>query len=80
LNYKIQNQIQFEPCLNLKGFKPFGKILINSLKFYLLMIFMNRNLDLLTCMQNLEVPLQVAIMVHFKYYSKKGFEFELRPM
>jgi hypothetical protein len=45
LNYKMQKQIQFESCLNFKGFKSFGKNLINSPKFYLLMILENMNLD-----------------------------------
>jgi hypothetical protein len=31
--------------LILKGFKPFGKNLINSTKFYLHIIFKNMNLD-----------------------------------
>jgi hypothetical protein len=47
--------------LILKGFKPFGKNLVNSLKFYLEIIFMHVNLDIHTCMQEFGVPLQVAI-------------------
>jgi hypothetical protein len=43
------------------GFKHCGKNLINSLKFYLDMIFMKVNLVGHTCMQEIEVPLKVAI-------------------
>jgi hypothetical protein len=41
----------------LKGFKPFCKNLINCLKFYSDMIYLNMNLHWLTCIQILEVPL-----------------------
>jgi hypothetical protein len=45
------------------------------------MIFMNMNLDGLTCIKKIEVLLQVVIRTWFKYYFKKGFkfEFELKP-
>jgi hypothetical protein len=33
LNYKFQEQIQFETCLNFKWVQTFCKNLINSLKF-----------------------------------------------
>jgi hypothetical protein len=32
----------------------------NSLKFSLVMIFMNMNLDVITCMQKFEDPIQLA--------------------
>jgi hypothetical protein len=44
----------------LKGFKPLRKNSINSPKIFLDMIFKLVNLDWLTCIQNFEVPLQVA--------------------
>jgi hypothetical protein len=58
----------------LKGFKPFGKNLINSPKFFLGMIFNTMNLDWLTCIQNFEVPLQVENGL--KRNIKKEFKFE----
>jgi hypothetical protein len=63
------------------GFNPFGKNPRNSLKFYFCMIFENVNLDWLTCIQDLEVPLQVVNEAWFKQYSKIRFEFkfELKP-
>jgi hypothetical protein len=63
LNYKIQNKSNLSFVSILKGFKHFGN---NSPKFYLLMIFMNMNLDGLTCIKKFEVPLQVTIMTWFK--------------
>jgi hypothetical protein len=39
-----------------------GKILVNSLKIYLEVIFLNVKLVGHACMQENEVPLQVAIM------------------
>jgi hypothetical protein len=67
LNYKIQKQkFNLNLFSILKGCKPFGKNLINSVKFYLLMIFLNMNLHCLPCMQHLEVPFQVANMTWFK--------------
>jgi hypothetical protein len=47
--------------LILKGFKPCAKILINSLKFYLDLIFTNVNLVGLTSMQANEVPTHVKM-------------------
>jgi hypothetical protein len=58
-SYKFWNQFKFEPSLILEGFKPFWKNPINSLKFHLHMIYLNINLHWLTCIQILEVPLQV---------------------
>jgi hypothetical protein len=46
----------------LKEFKPFYKNLINSLKFHPHIIYMNMDLHWLTCIQKLEVPLQVGEM------------------
>ncbi len=46
----------------LKGSKPFGKNPINSQKIFLDMIFNTMNLDWLTCIQILEVSLQVVKM------------------
>jgi hypothetical protein len=46
----------------LKGFKPFWKNLINSSKFHLHMICLNILLHWLTCIQILEVSLQVVKM------------------
>jgi hypothetical protein len=66
LNYKIQNKSNLSFVSILKGFKHFGNNLINSPKFYHLMIFMNMNLDGLTCIKKFEVPLQVTIMTRFK--------------
>jgi hypothetical protein len=39
----------------LKRSKTFGKNLIHSQKFYLLMVFLNMNLDWLTCIQEFDV-------------------------
>jgi hypothetical protein len=47
--------------LNFKGVQTFLKNLINSLKFHHHMIYLNVNLDRLTCIQILEVPLQVVM-------------------
>jgi hypothetical protein len=44
----------------LKGFKHFSKNLINSLKFYIHMIYLNMNFCSLTCIQILDVPLQMV--------------------
>jgi hypothetical protein len=44
LNYKICNQFKFEIAQILKGFKPFGKNLINSPKVFLDMIINTLNL------------------------------------
>jgi hypothetical protein len=41
------------------------------------MIFMNMNLDWLTCMQNLEVHLQVLNKTWFNKHSKIRFEFKI---
>jgi hypothetical protein len=45
----------------LKGFKPFWKNLINSIKFYLPKLDLKIILCCHTCIQILEVPLQVRI-------------------
>jgi hypothetical protein len=50
----------------LKGFKPFGKKSINSLKFFLDMIFNTVNLDWLTCIKIFEVPIGVVIRAWLK--------------
>jgi hypothetical protein len=47
---------------NLKRFKPFCKNLINFLNFHPQMIYLNMNLHWLTCIQKLEVPIQVGKM------------------
>jgi hypothetical protein len=39
---------------------------------------MNMNLDGLNCIKFFEIPLQVANMTWFKYYSKYGFEFKFK--
>jgi hypothetical protein len=44
----------------LKGFKPCGKNLINSLKFYLDLIFIKINLVGHTCMQYIGFPIKVS--------------------
>jgi hypothetical protein len=41
------------------------------------MIFMNTNLDWLTCIHNFEVPLQLENKSWFKYYSKKDLNSKL---
>jgi hypothetical protein len=38
--------------MNFKGVKPYGKNLVNSLKFYLNMVFTKVNLIGHTCVQN----------------------------
>jgi hypothetical protein len=45
----------------LKGFKPFWKNMINSIKLYIHMLYLKVNLHWHTCIQILEVPLQVEI-------------------
>jgi hypothetical protein len=60
--------------LILKGFKPFWKNLINSLKFHLLIIYLNMNLYLLTFIQILEVPLQVA--KESLFHTQKSWPFK----
>jgi hypothetical protein len=52
----------------LKEFKPFWKNLINSLKFYLHMLYLSMNLHGLTYIQILEVSLQVGIVTWFISY------------
>jgi hypothetical protein len=44
----------------LKGCKPFWKNLINSIKFHHHIIYLNMNLDWLTCIQILDVPLHMG--------------------
>jgi hypothetical protein len=60
----------------LKGFKPFGKKLVNSLKFYLEVIFMNVNLVGHTFMQELKVSIQVSSWLGLEI--KERFEMEIR--
>jgi hypothetical protein len=60
----------------LKGFKPSGKNLVNSLKFYLGLIFTTVNLAVHTCMQEMGVPIQVLIWLDLK--QRKEFEFEIQ--
>jgi hypothetical protein len=59
----------------IEGPNLLGKKLDNSQKFYLVMIFLNVNLDGLTWMQNFEVTTQVAIDLIWKYIQI-GFEFK----
>jgi hypothetical protein len=40
---------------------------------------MDMNLDGPTCVENLDVPLQVANMTWFINIQKEGFEFEFNP-
>jgi hypothetical protein len=47
--------------MNLKGYRPYGKNLVNSLKFHLDLIFTKVNLVGHTCMQEIRVPIQVSI-------------------
>jgi hypothetical protein len=61
------------------GFKPFGKNLRNSLKFYLHLTFKNMNLYLLTCIQEIGVPLQVVNRTWFKHTKGFELEFEFKP-
>jgi RimJ/RimL family protein N-acetyltransferase len=74
LCYKLWNKFKFESSLNLKGSKPFGKNLINLLKFYPEEIFLNMNLVGHTCMQENEVSIQVSIYLGLKI--KKEFKFK----
>jgi hypothetical protein len=53
------------------------KNLINSLKFYLEVIFMNVNLCGHTCMQKVGVPLQVAYDLAWNI-NKKDLKFEIQ--
>jgi hypoxanthine-guanine phosphoribosyltransferase len=57
------------PCI-LKGFKPFGTNLVNSLKIYLEVIFLNMNLVGHTCMQENEVSTQVSLCLVLKIKEK----------
>jgi hypothetical protein len=61
----------------LKGFKPYGKHLVNSLKFYLNMIFTKVNLGWHTCMQKFGVLIQVSKWINLKIRNE--FEFEIPP-
>jgi hypothetical protein len=64
-----------------KGFKPLGKILRNSLKISLNLIFHNVNLYWHACINNLEVLLHVVNVTWFNNYSNERFNFgiELKP-
>jgi hypothetical protein len=48
------------------GFKPLGKNKLNSLKFYLEVIFMNVNLVDHTCMQEIDVYIPVSSWLGLK--------------
>jgi hypothetical protein len=50
----------------LKGFKPCGENLVNSLKFYLDLVFGKVNLVGHTCMQEIGVPIQMSIWLDLK--------------
>jgi hypothetical protein len=50
----------------LKGFKPWGKILVNSLNLYLDLILTKVNLVQHTCMQEIGVPIQVSTWLDLK--------------
>jgi hypothetical protein len=52
---KFWNKIQLESSINFKGVQTFWKNLVNSLEFFLDLIFMNVNLVMHTCMQENEV-------------------------
>jgi hypothetical protein len=54
--------------LNFKRYKTFYKNLINYLKFHLDMIYLNMNLDLLTCIRISVVSLQVGTGTSFISY------------
>jgi hypothetical protein len=78
---QIPNRIQvinfgtnsnLNPPRILKGFKPRGKKLVNSLKFYLDLIFPTVNLVGHICMQEIRVPIQVSNDL----IQNKGNEFE----
>jgi hypothetical protein len=64
--YKFWSKFQFESYLNFEGVQTFGKNMVNSLKFFLDMIFHNVNLVCFTCIQKFEVHLQVVNMTWFK--------------
>jgi hypothetical protein len=53
-----------------KGFKPFGRNLVYSLKFYLEVVFLNVNIVAHTCMQENEVSIQVFIWLGLKIKEK----------
>jgi hypothetical protein len=63
---KCLNQFQFESSLNFKGVETFGENLVNSLKIYLDLIFTNVNLVGHTCMQEIEVSIQMSIWLYLK--------------
>jgi hypothetical protein len=66
--------------LIVKGFKPLRKNLDNSPKFLLDNVFMNVNLDGLTCMQKFEDIIQVANRTWFNNIQIGfDFEFKLKP-
>jgi hypothetical protein len=47
--------------MNFKGVQTSGKHLVNSLKFYLNLVFTKMNLVGHTCIQDIGVPIQVSI-------------------
>jgi hypothetical protein len=63
-------QTEFEFGLNLFGVQTSLKILVNSPKFYIALIFRNLNLDGHTCMSNIDVPIQVTFDLVWKLRRK----------
>jgi hypothetical protein len=61
VNYKYQENFQFETCLNFKGVQTFREKSHKFTKYPSSHDFNTVNLDGLTCIQKFEVPLQVAI-------------------
>jgi hypothetical protein len=57
----------------LKGFKPCGKILVNSLKFYLDLVFTKVNLVGYTCMQEIGLPIQGSLWLDLKIRIRGWF-------
>jgi hypothetical protein len=64
INFGTNYNLNFPQIL--KGFKPCWKNLVNSLKFYLYVIFINLNLVGYTCMQDIGVPIQESIWLDLK--------------
>jgi hypothetical protein len=61
----------------LRASNLWGKNLNNSPKFSLGMIFMNMNLDGITCMQNFEDPIEVAFGLDLITKKNLNIKFEL---
>jgi hypothetical protein len=73
---KFRSKFQFESCLNFKGVQTHWEKSHQFRKIQSSHDLQEYEFNWLTCMQNLEVPLQVVNMTWFHNYSKTRFEFE----